>query len=265
MWSPDEYARQAESVADAFCAGQGVGGNDLSTLVEKVARDNALNPEQIRRLGRAANTAVFGRKYASRRGEPDRRIDFDPVDAETIISRLQSSAAPQLNKVASYPDLPDPRRRPVEKTAGEVREPAPRAPPAVPRWSHLQKLASELPIELRQLDIRWQSNLRALAEDCRAQTHDHVSFEKNAVAVLGAEVLTELNGVRDLLGFAPLVVDRAKLAEAHDEALVGVEDRSTRLLRQASLARAEYAKKLAELNAVREALPAARKEAFRAR
>lgn len=266
MWSSDEYTLRAESVANAFCAGQGVGGNDLSTLVEKVARDNALNPEQIRRLGRAANTAVFARKYASKRGEPDRRIDFEPVDPEMVIDRLQANSSPTPTKVAHYPDLPDPRAKTREKTAAEVIDPYLKPPPpAVPRWRHLLKLSQDLPIELKQLDIRWQSNLRELAEDCRADKHDHVDFEKNAVAVLGHEIVPELNGVRDLLGLVPMVADQEKLAEAQESLLVGVPNRATRLLRQALDARLDYAQKLATLAVVEQDLPVARKEALRAR
>ena len=94
MWSLDDYTRKADELADVFCAGQGLGGNDLATLVEKAARDNALNPEQIRRLGRAANTSVFARKYAAKRGGADRRVDFEMVDSEEIIAHLQQRAMP---------------------------------------------------------------------------------------------------------------------------------------------------------------------------
>lgn len=267
MWSPDEYARQAKAVADAFCAAQGaLGGNDLTTLVEKVTRDHGLNPEQIRRLGRDTNTAVFGHKYAAKRGEADRRVDFDPVDPEVVITRLQATAAPTpAIKQASYPDLPNPRAWVRAKTAAETIDPyLPKTPPAVPRWSHLQKLSQELPLNLRQLDVRWQSNLRALAEDCRADGHDHVTFEKNAIAVLDEDLLPELNGVRELLRLAPLAVSQEKLAEAR-EFLVGVPTRATRLLKQARDARHEYAKVLATLSEVERALPRAREEALRAR
>lgn len=266
MWPSNEYTRQAESLADAFCAAQGLGGNDLSTLVEKIARDHGLNPEQIRRLGRETNTAVFGRKYAAKQGEGDRRVDFDAVDPETVISRLQTSVAPPPTlKVASYPNLPDPKARHLTKTAAEVIDPhLTPTPPAGPRWSHLQKLARELPLDLRQLDVRWQSNLRALAEDCRADGHDHVAFEKNAVAVLDADLIPELNGVRELLKFAPLSVGQAKLAEAR-EFLVGVPTRATRLLKQARDARHEYAQTLATLSMVQRDLPKAREEATRVR
>lgn len=264
MWSQAEYEQRAKAIATSFCAAEDVGGNNLSTLVEKVARDNNLNPEQIRRLSRAANTEVFGMKYASMKTVPDRRVDFEIVDAEAVISRLQTPSQKTASiRASDYPDLPREGARVQEKTAAEIIDPHLAKPvPVIARWRNLEKLAQELPIELTQLNIRWQSSLNALAEDCRAQGHNHVEFEKNAAGLLGPEILPELNAVRSLLKMERLTTSAEKIAEAQDF-LVGVETKETRFLSTALSARKEYATKVATLREVKLALTKARKEVLR--
>lgn len=269
MWTLDDYGKRATEIARAFCAAQDVGGNDLGSHVEKVARENALNPEQIRRLGRATNKAVFGEKYASSRGAPDRRVDFTPVDPEAVIERMQGATPappPPVTKTAAYPDLPDPRFRPREKTAAEVVDRYLLAPPnPVKRASHLQKIAQETPVELMRLNVRWKHKLAELAETCRGYRHDHDAFEKNALAVLGADVMPELNRVREELKLPLLSFNHEKLAFLVEERLLGTENELTRTLKEAMEVRSEYVRVQTRHAVVMQDLPTAQKEALRAR
>jgi len=255
----EDYKRRAGAIAAAFCAGEDVGGNDLATLVEKVARDERLNPEQITRLGRATNSAVFEAKYATMRGQAHRRVDFTIVDPEAVIQKLQLSDGMPAAKLASdrYPELPRPTlpdiAPPTEKIAAVVRL-SPRELGA--RRADAVKLAHDLHTELEVLNLQWQAAVREAAAPCRAMGHDHLAFEKAAVAVLGEDALPELNAVRATIGRPPLAATREKLAEARDR-LVAAETPGTRRIKVAMDLRTAYGKvreSLARVEAVRDAL-----------
>lgn len=259
MRTAEDYKRRADAIAAAFCAGEDVGGNDLATLVEKVAREERLNPEQITRLGRATNTAVFAAKYAAMRGQAHRRVDFTIVDPEAVIQKLQLSDGMPAAKLAAtrYPELPRPAlpdiTPPTEKVAAESRL-SPRELAA--RRADAVKLAKDLTTELEVLNLQWQAAVREAASPCRAMGHDHFAFEKAAVAVLGEDSLPELNAVRTVLGRPPLSATREKLAEARDH-LVAAETPGTRQLKVAMDLRTAYGrvrKTRERVEAVRDAL-----------
>lgn len=255
MWQPKDYELQAESIAKAFRAGASVGGNDLGTLIEKTARDNALLPEQIRRLGRAVNTAMFAETYTSKTGN-DRRVDFTPVDAEQLIEKLQSAAAPLGGgvKTASYPRLADPRARPIEKTAAQVVDAyLPPTVPVVVERATLLKLSREIPFDMGGLDLRWQEELKKVARACDHDGHLHGDFEKNAAAVLGPDCLPELVQIRESLKMPPGPLTHEKVAAAMDF-IVGEENDATRAISRAMGYRAEYGRKKLALDETRRRL-----------
>lgn len=245
MWNPQDYTTHADSIADAFMSGQGMGGTPLIDLVEKTARDNALNPEQIRRLGSITNRAVFARKYAADAGKPDRRVDFELVDNEDVIGRIQGATktASVAVRPASYPDLPDPRAAGFAKFAAEIPSPlhAPSKPSPAKRYATIAKLASELPIELRILDESWCGDVAELAASFgKTGAQAHRDFELNALGVLGAGVVVELNAVRDKLAMPLIPDDPAKYAQAQ-QFIYGVPDEHTARLKRAMATRDEYA------------------------
>lgn len=255
MWQPKDYELQAESIAKAFRAGVAVGGNDLGALIEKTARDNALLPEQIRRLGRAVNTAMFSETYNEKTGN-DRRVDFTPIDAEHLIEKLQATAAPLGGgvKTASYPRLPDPRARPIEKTAAQVVDAyLPPAVPVVVQRGTLLKLSREIPIDMGGIDLRWQDELRKVARACDHDAHRHGDFEKNAAAVLGPDCLPELAQIRESLKMGPGPLTHEKVAAAMDF-IVGEETDATRAIKRAMDHRAEYGRKKLALDETRRRL-----------
>lgn len=247
MRTAQDYTQRAKAIAAAFCAGEEVGGNDLASLVEKAAREERLNPEQIRRLGRAANTETFGAKYAAMRGQAHRRVDFTPVDPEVVIEKLQLSDGMPTAKLAgtAYPDLPDPRRaaRAIEKTAAVASAAPARVSRAdlAARRADAVKIAKDLAYEVEGLNIRWRDAVAKAVGLCKAASHDHVEFEKAAVAAVGEDVLPELNAVRAELRLPPLPATREKLAAVRDH-LLARETPATRLLKTAVELRTAYGK-----------------------
>lgn len=257
MRTVEEYKAHAERMAKAFCAGESAGGNDLATLVEKTARDHRLNPEQIRRLSRATNVALFAEKYAAMKGQAHRRVDFTPVDEGVVIDKLQLNDGMAQAKLAHdlYPNLPGPQPAytPQEKVA-HIPELTERE--RVRRRGDAVKLAETLRIELEGLNILWNTKIAQLSNPCRHIGHDHLEFEKTAVAVCGSEVYTELNAIREALRLPALAVSEEKLAEIQDR-LVASPNAMTKSLQEAINLRTAYGEKQAtwmKVCAVKDAL-----------
>lgn len=250
MWQQKDYEARATEIAKAYRAGLDIGGSDLPSLVEKTARDNGLLPEQIRRLSRSVNTAMFAEEYGAKTGS-DRRVDFTPVDEDEVIGRFRTAEtrATASVKTASYPSLPDPRVRPERvKTAAEVFDPLLPPPAPLPvRRMHAKAAHERLRTDLGALELRWHGALAKVAHHCDRIGHLHGDFEKNAVAVLGAECLPELAQIRESLKMAASPLTASKVAEVADF-LVGVEDEQTRHIQAAISARHEYGRKKAALD-----------------
>lgn len=92
MWQRADYEKTAVLLAQQYVASDGK--TSLNSLVTKVASENNLNPEQIRTVARLANVSAFEQLFAKRAAEkaPDRMIEFELGDPETVINSLYSSA-----------------------------------------------------------------------------------------------------------------------------------------------------------------------------
>jgi hypothetical protein len=257
-WDNADFDREATAIARAYWAGRDQNGAPLNELATKTARDNGLNPEQIRRLCRNANTKAFEQKHASLKGEPDRTPNFELADPESVIASLHQSVALAHTKqaAAEYPELrdefappPDPALFAQEKVAALTHEIdgflSPRRSPLV-ELRRAEKLAGELAVERHALNFAWDDALGAVAERARYQGWSHDEFEKNAVALFGADVLPELNAVRHrcrmgALGDGAADDEVATKLAALQEAWVGVPDELTARLKTAMEVRAKFA------------------------
>lgn len=89
-------------------------GTDLNENIAKIAKENKLNQEQIKRIVEEVNVSVFLDKYAKTKGKRERRIEFPLADLEKIakvlninVSKLEKKAnggKGTMEKVASYED-----------------------------------------------------------------------------------------------------------------------------------------------------------------
>ena len=59
-------------------------GVPLHSSITKMARDNSMNPEQIKRLVESANTAAFLNQFKEKTGS-DRMVEFDVADPSKVI------------------------------------------------------------------------------------------------------------------------------------------------------------------------------------
>ena len=247
QWDSKQFDEKALDIARAFDAGRG----DLHDLTVKLAKDKGLNEEQIRRLGRAVNVKAFEQKFASLKGKEDRIVEFDPVDAETVISDLFHGAPVAEKKAsASYPDIPNQMRGArgwdVEtvKTASmdvyaEINRSVPKDPPIESQINHWRKVAEDLNVKLAGAEMRWESAMETLVQHSKRLYWNRDEFEKDAMALHGAEVLFELNALRQGAKLVVLEVseDQAEKLASH---LFGEESEDTRLIKGAAEARANF-------------------------
>jgi hypothetical protein len=97
----------AETVADAFFNE----GTALTDGVVKVAQQENLNPEQIKRLVEAVNTTTFRQKFNGM-AEPDanaqdRMVEFETADANAVLSRMLDMAKDDIRGVPAACPCPD--------------------------------------------------------------------------------------------------------------------------------------------------------------
>jgi hypothetical protein len=269
-WDNSDFDREASELARVFWAGQGLNGVPLNDLATKVARDHDLNPEQVRRLCRAANTKAFEQKFASLAGEDDRSPSFPLADAEVVVQNLyQAVAHAEVAKTASYEDAypaladelrPSPAVE-TEKVAffdpTEIDQHlSPTRRPEV-ELQRTEKNAHELSLLKMENDCTWSDELNALHARTRFLDWNHDAFEKNAVALYGGDALPELDSLRQLLKLPPIGEGlaredvTAKLASLQDR-WVGAPDESIHILKRAMDARRTYTE-IGEKLAVEEA------------
>lgn len=263
QWDSKKFDERATEIAREFGAKHG----SLHDLTVKTAKEHGLNEEQIRRLGRAVNVKTFEHKFAGLKGQPDRIVDFDPVDPEAAIQTLFHQApVAEKQAAARYPDLDNQMRRvrgwgSTEKVASidvqaEMRRSVPKDPPLASQINHWTKVAEELGVKIAGAEMRWDASMNTLLNHAKRLNWDRDEFEKDALALHGGDVLTELNAMRKSAKLEALRVN-FEAAEKLASHLFGVETETTNLIKvaadarktyqQASLARTIAREKVAEL------------------
>lgn len=253
-WNEAEYVERAGRIAHDHA----VSKKSLNDLSEKVARDENLQPDEIRTLVRLANVATFQELF-KRKDDGDKMIEFEAGDPEAVIHRIVDSAnqAPQTanihnDKLASAWDVPDQMMEtrlghkfdaPVqEKVASdEVVERPMRRDLAV---LAMRKLAEEFAVERVSAGQRWEAALDKLAAEFRKAPGygpEYAAFEKDAFADHGTDVIPELTCLRASLKLAALMVDTSKVASLQ-ERHVTEDTQPLRLLKQALAIRDDYEK-----------------------
>lgn len=250
-WSEDEYVKRAAVIAQQSA----VSKKPLNDVCEKVARDESLNPEEIRTVVRLSNVAMFQHLFKEKdmQKHADRHVEFDVADPEIVIMRLHQAAAagPQSASVENdklafeVPDMMAAKRRGFELDNGTVKvasdhEVKPARTDMVVLT--MRKLASEFESRRMQASFRWEQKIAALYDafhKAPGYGPDFGAFEKDAYAEFGDNASLELESLRKDLRFAGRELpaeERAKLAEHH----VSDETPALSLLKEALDARADY-------------------------
>lgn len=251
-WTEADYTRRAAEVAREFTTSR----RPLNDLCEKVARDEALNPEEIRTLVRLSNVAAFQGLFKDKasQGHPDRMVEFDVGDPEAVIQRIQASVASPPQPASIHNDklafeVPDQMReirlgRAFDSSKKLAAEDAPERPVRKDlAVLAARKFAAEFDVERLCAGQRWEVQMEKLASAFRKAPGygpSFTAFVKDAFSEFGERCRPELQELaRELRqGALPLSEKVAQLAGAH---LTG-ESLELQLLGEALDARDAYLK-----------------------
>lgn len=268
-WNEAEFVQRAGRIAHDFA----VTKTSLNDLTEKVARDENLQPDEIRTLVRLANVATFQELFKNKdtSNGGDKMIEFESGDPEAVINRIVSSAGSepqsaniQNDKLASAWDVPDQMREtrlgrkfdePVQEKIAADDGPKPmRFDLAV---LVMRKLSEDFGIERLRAGQAWEEKLNKLAAEFRkapgyGPTFD--SFEKDAFSDHGMDAWPELKTVRESLKMAQSPPAMAKVAELQARHVTETTVVGT-MLKEAMDLRAEYERFTAGLAWIQKNMP----------
>lgn len=246
-WNEAEYTQRAQEIAKLHVQSR----KSLNDLSEKAARDESLNPEEIRTLVRLANVATFQEIFKNK-ADGDKMVEFDVGQPEEVIRRIVSgdTMEPQTanihNDKLAY-ELPDQMSavrgglRSIEmgeeKVASAVEDEPVRAGRKDMAVLQLRKLASEFEVEKMRLGYVWEMKLAELTSEFRKlYGPKYDEFEKDAYADYGMDVLPEVVTLREGLRLPLTKPDEEKVAHltthrvteqspTHDLLKIAVESR----------------------------------------
>lgn len=252
-WSETEFIERAGKIASDHV----VTKKSLNDLSEKAARDESLQPDEIRTLVRLANVATFQELF-KRKDDGDKMVEFESGDPEAVIRRIVDSAqeVPQSanvhnDKLASSWDVPD---FTVVRRLGRAYDPPvlqkQAADDAVPERPlrrdlavlALRKLANEFEIERISAGQRWENltdKLAGVFKKAPGYGPSFYEFEKDAYAEWGLGVEPEMACLRQTLKLPQGGPPAQKIA-ALQQTRVTEDTPSLTLLKLAVFARKDY-------------------------
>jgi len=228
MWTRKEYENAAEEISLKYAESKGA--TSINKLAEDMSRTASLNPDGIRTMVRLANVSVFEKLFSAKTGE-DRMIEYEPGDAEVVISNIFSAekkaCIEHLTNADSYDRYQDyyGDLNPMTKVANSdehfLGKNENKTPTRQEAKFVVSKAREKLAEEKVMTEHRWLSAMEKLAENAKlfAQTPaQKARFEKLAVSALGEQVIPELRALNKFLGHgvdAPLFGGE-KLADVLD-------------------------------------------------
>lgn len=238
--SADDFTRLASTAADALASK----GTPLVESIDRLAADNSMTLEQIKRLCEAANNAAFKALF-DKSNPTDREANFPVAKAEDVIARRRgktdmsssekTASAPfdalselrplaamgaRMSKVAEAPAEPyvDPyEQKALEKRAAQEEF---NAIGAAQRMREYLESARDL------AQYKFASDVSEIATYFRRldQPSAMIDFEKNAMSIHGAAITPVLSAVRKRLPYAKFASDDEEQAimvkKAHFHVLV---------------------------------------------
>jgi hypothetical protein len=261
LWDNKKYDEEATKIAKAFVAGEKQKGASLTALVEKTARDNGLNPEQIRRLVRVSNIRSWEEKFEGMKTAeaPDRNVEFSLGDENAVIRTLHGEAAAMVSMaiktgedvaICDFPDLTDEMadvRQPVPKDSGTYKKGS-IEPVDAPRHYDvdalkLEKLAEDIDVKIATARFEWKDAMQGLLDESRKISwtpETAAEFEKSAIALHGVSIVPEINALRKMRGETTLALTNEKAAALRNR-IYAQATIATELVKAASVARHDHA------------------------
>lgn len=201
-------------------------GTPLHVSIVKIAKDNQMNPEQIKRLVEASNTTTFLNEFKSKDGN-QRMVEFDVANPDKVIQEALSSEGRSSDKSPSISITisVDPNAG-LHDSVEDENMPMPELEPSSEKAASYsegfflqstEKTASLDPHTKYQI----KESLLTKIADCNYQAEDianeialsyrgiytqekHASFETDAFSMYGNEAIPGLQLVRNRLGLAKI-------------------------------------------------------------
>ncbi len=193
----------------------------LNDSVEKLAELHELNAEQVARLCEASNNAAFNAAFEARgkQGSEDRLVEFPVADTKVVLAKragalktaaVRKSAVPTFDAVWESRPLEAPAPAAEKTAAAEPLFPAQRRRRGEPTHQVLE----ELHVDKLACMYRCKGALEKIATHFRAdvQRPAYVEFEKDAMALHGAQVDGFLDILREQIRLPAVSRDHSKVA-----------------------------------------------------
>lgn len=228
MWQRNNYEDAAQKIGKEFAENRGNNTVSINQLATKVARDNNLNPEGIRTMVRLANVAVFEEIF-HKHASGDKMFEFEVGDPEVVISTLYQETKSAMDKVAAAPcdydfgaDYYGDLEAPVQKVAeAPAEEPVANISPLVVK-QRMEQAHEKLAMEKKEHEFEWLEALEKAAKlfmVASAPIPACVTFEKDAVSILGCDIVPELTVLKEMTGRCKQALlggeEVTKVAEQH--------------------------------------------------
>lgn len=213
-----DFENMADLIVEGFASRQ----EPLNSSILKIAKEQDMNPDQIKRLVETSNVKAFLKLFKDPANK-EKNIEFDVADPNKIISDYYKPGGKTISvtKITIsgggggheggsdfFSDLPDmmrDKKRPDdakavhEKTAEEVDSPHEPKPKREVVEFRLRKVAGQFHDKIYELEHEYQDGLEKLAgEFSKDYGPDYQEFEKVALHVHGTDVTPVLEDIRKL-------------------------------------------------------------------
>jgi len=201
-------------------------GTPLHESIVKIAKDNQMNPEQIKRLVEASNTTTFLNEFKSKDGN-QRMVEFDVANPDKVIDEALASGSSASDKAPSISITisVDPNAG-LHDTIDDENMPMPELEPSTEKAASYSEgffLQSTEKTASLNSHTKYQikESLLTKIADCNYQAEDiadeialsyrgiytqekHASFETDAFSMYGNEAIPGLQLVRNRLGLSKI-------------------------------------------------------------
>lgn len=193
-------------------------GSGLHDSIVKLAKENSMNPEQIKRLVESANTAAFLSEFKSKAGN-QRMVEFDVADPAKVIDESLSSGgssssptisitvtldrAAQLHDDVADENMPVVEHSEPEQKVASYNDMESSAPkPLVLNSFEAYRIRDSLLTKIAHCNYEASDLADELSRQFKGiyQREKHAGFELDALSSYGNKAIAPLQMIRNRLG-----------------------------------------------------------------
>lgn len=205
VFQKEDFERMGETVAENFLSKK----VPLNDTVLKIASENEMNPEQIKRLVEAANVKTF-LKLFERPENKDSNIEFDVADHGDVMKRYYApKKSISITKITITPsgddnefagDMPSMMRSIRHGGLAKVAEEVAESAPSVDKYDIIEKLRrvdQDLVMKIYEEEHEYVECLEKISSEfAKLYGPDYPKFEREALHLHGSSVAPILEDIR---------------------------------------------------------------------